>query len=264
MTNLSQSNPIKALILDMDGVIWRDRQPIGDLAETFRQIRAKDLRLIMATNNSTQDFDSVYQRLSGWGVEITPDELITSSAAVTYLLKKRFPQGGPVYVIGEPPLVKALEENGFHLGEKDVLAVVVGIDRQINFEKLKRATLLIRSGALFLGTNPDRTFPTPEGIIPGAGAFLGLLEIASDRKPEIAGKPNPTLFEMALERLGTLPEETLVVGDRLETDILGGHNVGCRTGFVLSGISTREQLKLFTPSPDLVAEDLAHLVSSLV
>jgi 4-nitrophenyl phosphatase len=134
------------------------------------------------------------------------------------------------------------------------------MDRGINFQKLKKATLLIRSGIPFYFTNPDRTFPTPEGLIPGAGALLAALEVASDVTPIIAGKPSTTLFEFALERLGTKPEETLVVGDRLETDILGGQRAGCKTALVLSGIAKKEDAKTWQPKPDMVLNELSDLL----
>jgi 4-nitrophenyl phosphatase len=140
---------------------------------------------------------------------------------------------------------------------------VAGIDRQISFEKLKIATLLIRSGVPFYGTNPDRTFPTPEGLIPGAGAILAALETACDQAPIIAGKPHTALLEVSLERLGTRPEETLMVGDRLETDILGGQKAGCKTALVLSGVSTRAQAQQMKPPPDFISETLQTLVQIL-
>ncbi len=137
------------------------------------------------------------------------------------------------------------------------------MDRGINFDKMKRATLLIRSGVPFYATNPDRTYPTPAGLIPGAGALIGALEIATDVTPIIAGKPNPTLYEFALERLGTNPEETLVVGDRLETDILGGQKLGCLTALVLSGIATLREAEAYTPPVDFIFADLESLVNNL-
>jgi len=106
----------------------------------------------------------------------------------------------------------------------------------------------------------DRTFPTPQGLVPGAGAILALLETATDVKPILGGKPSPAMMNLAMQRLGTTPQETLEVGDRLDTDILGGTNAGCRTALVLSGVSTRRDLEAWAPKPDLVAENLAQLV----
>jgi len=251
---------VKALILDMDGVLWKESDAIGDLPQVFNHIQALGLDYVLATNNATKTQAKYVEKLSGFGVQIPEEKIVNSSMAVAYLLRKRFPSGGNVYIVGETGLVEALEHAGFHQAEKDCVAVIASMDRGISFEKLKRATLLIRSGVPFYATNPDRTYPTPEGLIPGAGSLIGSLEISTDVKPIIAGKPNPTLYEFALERLGTLPSQTLVVGDRLETDILGGQNLGCPTALVLSGIATRAEAELHQPPVDVIAESLEELL----
>lgn len=254
---------IKGLILDMDGVLWREKSPVVDLPLTFHTIHQKHLKVVLATNNSTKSPAAYQSLLQGYGVALETRQILTSSLAVADMLHHRFPAGGNVYIIGESGLQEALEERGFSISEKKPIAVVAGIDRNINFEKLKIATLLIRSGIPFYATNPDRTFPTPEGLIPGAGAILAALEAATDQTPLIAGKPHTALLEVSLQRLGTSPEETLMVGDRLETDILGGQNAGCKTALVLSGVSTLEQARQMQPPPDLIARDLLDLVMSL-
>lgn len=247
----------------MDGVIWRENDPIGDLPEIFANIRARGLKFIMATNNAVRTVSQVQQRLTKLGVTLEQDQIVTSALAVAHLLKERFPQGGGVYIVGEDGIKQALSAQGFYEADHDVVAVVVGLDRSISFEKMRRATLLIRAGAPFYGTNPDRTFPTPEGLIPGAGALLSIFETATDVKPILAGKPQPALFELALERLGVRKEEALVVGDRLETDILGGQQAGFPTALVLSGISTAAEAEQWKPSPTLIYPSLADLVNSL-
>jgi 4-nitrophenyl phosphatase len=138
--------------------------------------------------------------------------------------------------------------------------VVAGMDRKLTYDKLRRATLLIRAGAPFIGTNPDKTFPVPEGLIPGAGSILAALETATGVTPLIMGKPSPAMYEVALMRLGTSPAETLVIGDRLETDIEGAQKIGCRTGLVLSGVTTAVQARLWKPQPDIIAENLESIV----
>jgi len=259
---MSLSN-IKGLILDMDGVLWRENAPIIDLPATFAAIHQRNLKVVLATNNSTKTPAAYQSHLRSFGVELEQWQILTSSLAVADLLHRRFPAGGPIYIIGESGLQQALLEQGFFISEQNPLAVVAGIDRKISFEKLKIATLLIRSGVPFYGTNPDRTFPTPEGLIPGAGAILAALETATDQQPIIAGKPHPALLEVSLERLGTLPEETLMVGDRIETDILGGQNAGCKTALVLSGVSTRTQAMQIQPQPDIITDTLYDLVLNL-
>jgi 4-nitrophenyl phosphatase len=158
----------------------------------------------------------------------------------------------------------ALEEKGFQiLSVEDAPAaeaVVIGIDRSINFQKMVEATLLVRRGIPFYATNPDKTFPTPRGEIPGAGAWYSIIVTASDVQPTVAGKPFPFLMELSLEKLGTAKNETLVVGDRLETDIAAGQAVGCPTALVLSGVSTKEEADLWRPQIDFIVADLASLI----
>jgi len=256
----SLSPAIKALILDMDGVLWKDDQPIGNLPKVFARIKEIGLKVILATNNAMRSADQHQQKLARFGVTVEEWQVVNSGMAVAYLLSQKFPQGGPVFVVGEGGLIKALEKNGFYPAEKDVLAVVCGFDRQATFEKFTKATILIRRGAPFIGTNPDRTFPTPEGLIPGAGSFIAFLEAATDVKPIIAGKPFPTLFQLAIDRLMLSPLEILAVGDRLDTDILGGQQAGCRTALVMSGVTSATELEAWSPKPDLVAPDLLSLL----
>ena len=251
---------IKALVLDMDGVLWRENEPIGDLPGAFSRFEKAGLKVILATNNATKNQKMYIEKLAGMGVHVSKDQVINSAMGVTYLLKKRFPQAGPVYVIGEIGLISALEEAGFTITDQNPLAVVAGVDRQITFDKLKRATLLIRQGVPFYGTNPDKTFPTPEGLIPGAGAILASLVAATDVEPIIAGKPSPTLYEFALDKLGTLPSETLAVGDRIETDIIGGQRAGLKTALVLSGVTTRVEGEAWQPKIDLILPELGDLL----
>jgi 4-nitrophenyl phosphatase len=137
------------------------------------------------------------------------------------------------------------------------------MDRNISYEKLSRACLLIRSGVKFIGTNADRSFPIPEGLVPGAGAILAALEAATDVKPIIIGKPSPYIYQAALKKLGSHSYETLAIGDRLETDILGGQNTGCLTACVLSGVTTEQEAINWKPSPDMIYLTLEDLIGSL-
>lgn len=255
---------IKALIIDMDGVIWKADAPIGDLASIFGRIRERGLKFIFATNNSTQTSQQYVARLKEFGVDAEPWQVVTSSQGAAHAIVQKFPPGTRVFMIGEDGLEMALKERGFEvLSTEDApLAevVVMGIDRNINFQKMSEATLLVRRGVPFYATNPDKTFPTPRGQIPGAGAWYSIVVTATDVQPIVAGKPFPFLIELALEKLGTRPEETLVVGDRLETDIAAGQAVGCPTALVLSGVATLEEADLWRPQIDVIADDLASLV----
>jgi 4-nitrophenyl phosphatase len=256
-------NIIKSLILDMDGVIWKDSTPIGNLPSIFNKIKEQEYKVALATNNATLSINQYINKLASFGVELEEWQIINSALATSEYLHSQFPGGGPVYIIGEIGLINTLKEYGFYESNQNVVAVVVAMDRHLNYDKLKQATLLIRSGTPFIGTNPDRTFPTPEGIVPGAGSILAALEASCEKKPLVIGKPRPDMYRYALERLGSRPNETLVVGDRLETDIAGAQALGCRTGVVLSGVSTETEARQWKPAPDFIANDLTELLNIL-
>ena len=262
-TPKNSSFSIRGLILDMDGVLWHDDHPIGNLPEVFTMIRSRSLRVVLATNNSTKTVAQYLDKLLGFGVVLEPKQVVTSSMATAAYLRKCFPSGGAVFSIGEIGLRQTLQEQGFYFAQKDVRAVVVGLDREFTYEKLKTAALLVRSGVPLIATNSDRTLPTPEGFIPGAGAVLAAIEAATDQRAVVIGKPSPELYRLALNSLDTLPEETLVVGDRIETDIVGAQNLGCRTALVLSGVSTIAQAKQWQPAPDLIADNLTTVLQTL-
>lgn len=244
----------------MDGVLWQGLQPIGDLPSIFNRIHQQGWKVVLVTNNATRTPLQYVERLANFGVSVEPWQVINSVDVVTSYMARQYPSGGTVYVIGEEGITKALADKGFTTGEKNVLAVIVGMDRQLSYEKLSRATLLIRSGVPFIGTNPDRTFPVPEGLVPGAGAILAALEAATSVKPLIMGKPSPAIYQLALERLEASAAETLVVGDRLETDIAGAQAIGCRTAVVLSGVATEAEALAWQPQPDIITKDLTSLV----
>lgn len=258
---------IKALIIDMDGVIWKADAPIGDLPAIFKRIRERGLKFVFATNNGTRTSQQYVTRLQSFGVDVEPWQVITSAQAAAHGLSQKFPPGTKVFMIGEAGIRSALEENGFEvLSTEDASnaeAVLMGIDREITFQKMVEATLLVRRGIPFYVTNPDKTFPTPRGEIPGAGAWYSVIVTASGVEPIVAGKPFPFLMELALEKLGTQKEETLVVGDRIETDIAAGQGVGCPTALVLSGVSSKLQADSWKPAVDIVADDLSSLIEMI-
>ena len=255
---------IQSLIIDMDGVLWRDETPIGDLPDIFARIRERGLKFVFATNNGTKTPEQYIEKLAALGVTVEPWRVITSALGVARMVKGKIPTGASIFVIGGDGVKVALREQGFQIASVDqaenAQAVVMGIDREINFAKMREATLLVRRGIPFYATNPDKTFPTPRGEIPGAGAWISVIVTATGVEPVYAGKPFPFLMEMSLERLGTKKEQTLVVGDRLETDIAAGQAVGCPTALVLSGVSTRAQAEAWKPAPSFIIQDLEALV----
>ena len=257
---------IQALILDMDGVIWQSDAPIGNLPEIFKRIEARGLKYVFATNNGTKTPEQYVAVLEKLGVKVMPEQVVTSALSVAHMLSatRKFPRRTKMFMIGEDGIRMALEEKGFKVlsveNARDAQVVVMGIDRDITFEKMREATLLVRRGIPFYATNPDKTFPTPRGEIPGAGAWISVITTATGVEPIYAGKPFPFMMEVSLERLGTKREETLIVGDRLETDIAAGQAAGCPCALVLTGVSTREQAEAWMPKIDIVANDLASLI----
>ncbi len=257
---------IKGIILDMDGVLWRDSQALLDMPSFFAGLKNVGIPVVFATNNGTRSVAMYIEKLAGFGVNVESWQIVTSALATADYLARRFPERGRVFVVGEAGVLEAIQERGFELAETagdDVLAVVAGMDRKATYEKFCEATLLIRAGKPFIGTNPDLTFPTPRGLVPGAGSFLSFFEAASGVSPTIIGKPEPYLYRFSIERLGTAPEATLAVGDRLETDILGGQRTGCPTVLVLSGVTSPAQAAAWQPQPDLILPNLADLLPLL-
>jgi len=253
-------NPLpEGAVLDMDGVLWRADQPLCDLPQLFANFQTNKIKVVLASNNATVNEEQFLKKLRLMGVELEPWQIISSAMAMVYLLKQNFPSGGPVYILGSPSLKAYLKESGYCHSETKPLAVIVGMDKEITYQKIDRASKLVRSGIPFYGTNPDLTYPTPDGLTPGAGTCIAAVEAAANIKATIAGKPNPYLFEVALQRLGTSREKTLVVGDRLETDILGGYRAGCKTLLVLSGVTQKKDLETWTPKPDLVLNNIMEL-----
>ena len=251
---------VKALIIDMDGVLWKEEHPIGDLPAIFKRIQQMGLKAIFATNNSTRTVEKYVERLHQFGIEVDPDQIVTSSIATAHLLKNRYPDGGPVFIVGEIGLIETLKNNGFTQQDENVLAVVAGMDTTATYAKLSQATLLIHAGAAFYATNPDSTFPTPRGPAMGAGGLIAAIETSSGVKPIIAGKPFTPMMNLILEKLNLAPDEILAVGDRLNTDIQAGKNIGCKTALVLTGISTREEAEALDSPPDIIAADFATLI----
>lgn len=279
------SPPVRGLILDMDGVLWKDDTPIGDLHATFDRIQRRGLKVTLATNNATKTVDEYLEKLRRFGVTLESWQIVNSSEATAQVLAslllppntissnfggvsrpKGVDKGGKaVFVIGENGIVSALRAKGFTPitdpnDETRPVAVISSWDRQLTFQKLRRATLHVRSGVPLYATNADRSFPTPDGLIPGAGSILAALETATDVKATVIGKPSPFMMVIAMERMGLTKDDVLVVGDRLETDIAGGQAVKARTALVLSGVATLEQAKAWKPKPDLIAKDLSELV----
>lgn len=262
MTDINLQD-INGLIIDMDGVLWHDTKPLGNLPAIFNHLSSKNYRMILATNNATRTVDEYHAKLKQFGVELEDWQIINSAQATGIFLRDQYPEGTSVYVVGEPSLKRTLQSFGFEVMDEDfpeVAVVVASLDYQLTYDKLKHASLLIQAGSFFIGTNSDITLPTPQGLIPGSGTVIRALEIASGCKAKLIGKPEPLLYQMALKRLQIFPEETLAIGDRLETDIAGAQKAGIHTALVLSGAATLTQAESYHPQPEIIVKDLSELI----
>jgi 4-nitrophenyl phosphatase len=250
---------LRHLVVDMDGVLYRGDEAIAGSVDLIEFMRGQGFGFVLATNNATRTPQQFVEKLAGMGVEVHPGEVLTSALATAGYLRSVAPPGTRVFVVGMDGLQTALREAGFVLVEEDAEFVVVGMDFTVCYERLAQATFQIRAGAEFIGTNPDRTFPSERGIMPGAGSLLAFLEAATGVRPTVIGKPEAAMMEQALARMGAEPASTAILGDRLETDILAGQRAGMRTLLVLSGVTDRALLAGSEIQPDLVFQDVAHL-----
>jgi 4-nitrophenyl phosphatase len=259
---------IKALIIDMDGVLWHGNVAIAGLCEFFQLLREKNIKFILATNNASLTREQYVTKLAKMGVTVASEEILTSGIATAiYLAECYEPSKTKVYVLGEDGATHPLLERGFTLtGLYDVTAdvVVVGKDSTLTWDKLATATLNVRNGAAFIGTNADTTLPTEYGITHGNGAILAAIQTGAEGiAPICIGKPEPIIYQQAIALLGADLAETVALGDRLETDILGAVNTGIRSIMVLTGISCEADLVDADYQPTWVLPDLQAVTSVL-
>lgn len=254
---------LKGLVIDMDGVLWKGEEALPGLKHFFDVLHRRDIRFVLATNNNTQSPAGFAAKATGLGVPIRPEEVLTATTATIQYLRERYPTGTCLYAIGEKPLKDQLQQAGFILAERDAAAVVAALDRNLTYEMLKRATLLIRAGAEFIGVNPDVVYPTSEGLVPGSGVVLAALQATTGVVPLIIGKPEAGIFRIALQRMGLMQEECASLGDRLDTDIAGGQRAGLKTILVLSGVVTPAELAGSAIQPDWVFPGIDQLADAL-
>ncbi len=232
----------KAVVLDMDGVVWRGKTVIEGAAEAIERMKAMGADVFYLTNNSTKTRGSNVDKLAGMGIPAKEKDIYTSGLAAVRYLRENFGKGS-VYVVGSDDLKRWFEAEGFGVREdENVDFAVVGLDRQISYERIGKAMNAIKeNGAKFIATNDDATFPMENGELPGAGVMVASVETAAGKKPDVVlGKPNTYLLEMIAKDCGCSPEEMIIVGDRLETDIACGNRFGANTACVLTGNATRE------------------------
>ena len=251
------------VILDLDGVLVLGDRPIEGAIEAVSRLRAVGRKIKFVTNNASRRVDEVAQMLSGMGIQAAAAEVLTSAAAAAALLAEKYPARSPVLVVGAPALREEVSAAGLTpvtSADDGPMAVVQGYGPKVGWADLAEACLAVRAGALWVATNRDRTLPTPRGEVPGNGALVAALATALDRQPDlVVGKPEPALFQAAARDAGSTG--TLIIGDRLDTDIAGAHRAGMDSLLVLTGVATAEAAASALPDqrPTYVAKDLSGL-----
>jgi len=253
---------IRALILDVDGVLWKGREALPGVPAFFDFLRRHKISFVIASNNSARPASDIVERLATLNVRVTPREVLTSAEATAIYLPHLVGKNARVFLVGGEGIRDVLIGAGFTIVEQNADVVVVGLDRELTYEKLKRATFEIQRGAKFVGTNGDKTFPTDEGLAPGGGAILAAIQTATDVAPTIIGKPARAMFDIAIEQMGADPRTCAMLGDRLDTDIEGAHNAELKSILVLTGVTLRESLKESKIQPDFTFENLDDLRAS--
>ena len=266
---------IHALIIDMDGVLWHGEQAIAGLNEFFQVLREQKMPFVLATNNASHTNDQYIKKVGRMGVTVAAKEILTSGMATALYLAQHKDAGTTrVFVLGEDGAILPLKEQGFILTELYQLSteatpgegadiVVCGKDESINWDKLSTATLNLRAGAEFIATNGDTTLPTERGLVQGNGAILAALHAATGCTPKVIGKPEPIIYQQALALLGTNAENTIAIGDRLDTDILGAVRTGMRSLMVLTGASTVADIESIDYAPTWIMPDLVAVTNAL-
>ncbi|MED0675109.1 TIGR01457 family HAD-type hydrolase [Aneurinibacillus thermoaerophilus] len=253
----------KGYLLDLDGTVYRGGTVIPEAVSFIRTLKEKRIPYLYVTNNSSLTPQQLTERLQNMGVEASPEDFFTSSMAVAAIIRQMARESETeknvtVLAIGETGLKTALAEAGYEIVEKAPASyVVVGIDRQFTYEKMKQATLAIYNGARFLSTNCDRAIPTEEGFVPGNGALTASIAYATQTEPIYVGKPEETIIRLALEKLGLRADEALLIGDNLETDIAAGAKSGVDTLLVYSGFSQEVDVEHAAVKPTYTAHTLA-------
>lgn len=245
-------------LIDMDGVIYRGNHVIPGAQRFIADLRRQDIPFRFLTNNSQRSRLDVATKLQRLGFDVDAQHVFTCAMATARFLAQQKP-GGTAYVIGESGLATALHECGYAIVDRDPDYVVVGEGRTLNFEMVEAALRMVLGGAKLIATNLDPTCPTEHGLRPGCGAVVAMLEAAAGVKAFSVGKPSPVMLRAARKEIGLTTDQTIVIGDTMETDILGGAQLGFRTVLVLSGGTRAEDLARYPYQPDVVVESIGDL-----
>jgi NagD protein len=248
----------KNYVIDMDGVLVRGRELIPGADQFIARLTAQNRPFLVLTNNPIYTPRDLAHRLKTIGLDITPEHIFTSAIATARFLQSQRPNG-TAFVIGESGLTEAIHEVGYIITDINPDYVVLGETNYYNFEILTKAVRLIAAGAQFIATNPDVSGPTEQGIVPGCGATAALIQQATGKPPFFVGKPNPLMMRTALNFLGVHSKDTVMIGDRMDTDVIAGVESGLETVLVLSGVTRREDVDHFPYRPTWIADSVASL-----
>ena len=249
---------IRSVLMDMDGVLVHEENPIPGAPEFVQRLRERGMPFLILTNNSMYTPRDLVVRLRAIGIEVEPERIFTSALATARFLDDQRP-GGTAHVVGEAGLTTALHEIGYVLSERSPDYVVLGETRTYSFEAITRAIRLIRAGARFIATNPDVTGPSTAGLLPATGAVAALITAATGVEPYFVGKPNPLMMRSALRAIGAHSESTIMIGDRMDTDIVAGLEAGMETVLVLTGVTTVDDIERFPYRPSRVVDSIADI-----
>ncbi|QQZ10504.1 TIGR01457 family HAD-type hydrolase [Heyndrickxia vini] len=245
----------KGYLIDLDGTMYRGSEKIDAAGDFIHRLKAKGIPYLFVTNNSSRTPEQVAKKLCDFDIPAQANQVFTTSMATAeYIYKQK--KDGTVYAIGEEGLKTALKNKGLQFNDTDPDFVVVGIDREINYEKLALACLAVRNGATFISTNADIALPTERGFLPGNGSITSVITVSTQTEPIFIGKPESIIMDQALAYLGTNKEETIMVGDFYDTDILAGMKAGMDTLLVHTGVTTKDALLEKEKQPTYVVNSL--------
>ncbi|WP_075035612.1 TIGR01457 family HAD-type hydrolase [Halobacillus dabanensis] len=245
----------KGYLVDLDGTMYKGSKQIHGASEFVEYLESKNTPFLFLTNNSSKTVGQISEKLNNLGVKAKPDQVYTSSLATADYIRNE-KEGARVFVIGEEGLSHAIKQEGLELVEDHADYVVIGIDRNINYEKFAKACLQVRSGATFISTNGDIAIPTERGMMPGNGALTSVISVSTGAEPIFVGKPEPLIMKRALKRLGFSEAEVLMVGDNYNTDIKAGMKAGIDTLMVETGLSSFDEIKDMEHQPTYKCDNL--------
>ena len=251
-----------AFISDMDGVIYHGNQLLPGVKEFIQLMNERNLKYLFLTNSSERTPRELAEKLARMGVEVSPDHFYTSALATADFLSRQRP-GCSVFAIGEAGLANALYEKDISMNDVDPDYVVIGETRSYSYDRIEKAVHLVQKGAKLIGTNPDLTGPTEGGIVPATGSLIAPIELTTGKKAYFIGKPNPFMMRRAVKYLNAMSRDTVIIGDRMDTDIIAGVEAEVDTVLVLSGVTGKDEISRYAYTPKYIMSGIAELAEAL-